>query len=174
MSWRKKKNHFQLSSSLIPHNNDKSFLDRIVIRYKKWIFCDNHRWPAQWLDSEEAPKHFPKPNLHQKGNGHYLVFCCWSDALQLSESWWNHYIWEACWANWSVQFRSVAQSRPSLCDFMDCSTPGLPVHHQLSKFAQTHVHWVGDAIQPSHPLSSLSPPTFNLSQHQGLFQWSAI
>ena len=54
---------------------------------------------------------------------------------------------------------------------MDCSTPGLPVHHQLPEPAQTHVHWVSDAIQPSHPLSSFSPTVFNLSQHQGLFQW---
>ena len=54
---------------------------------------------------------------------------------------------------------------------MDCSTPGLPVHHQLPEFTQTHVHWVGDAIQPSHPLSSPSPPTFKISQHQSLFQW---
>ena len=54
---------------------------------------------------------------------------------------------------------------------MDCTTPGLPVHHQLLELTQTHVHWVGDAIQPSHPLSSPFPPTFNLSQHQGLFQW---
>jgi len=54
---------------------------------------------------------------------------------------------------------------------MDCSTPGLPVHHQLPEFTQTHVHWVGDAIQPSHPLSSPSPPALNLSQHQVLFQW---
>ena len=54
---------------------------------------------------------------------------------------------------------------------MDCSTPGLPVHHQLPEFTQTHVHWVGNAIQPSHPLSSPSPPTFNLSQPQGLFKW---
>ena len=57
---------------------------------------------------------------------------------------------------------------------MDCSTPGLPVHHQLPQFTQTHVHWVSDAIQPSHPLSSPSPPTFNLSQHQGLFQMSQL
>ena len=72
---------------------------------------------------------------------------------------------------YSVQFSSVAQSCPTLCDPMDFSTPGLPVHHQLLEFTQTHVHWVGDAIQPSHPLSSPSPPTFNLSQHQDLFQW---
>ena len=54
---------------------------------------------------------------------------------------------------------------------MDCSTPGLPFHHQLPELAHTHVHWVGDAIQPSHPLLSPSPPTFSLSQHQGVFQW---
>ena len=70
-----------------------------------------------------------------------------------------------------VQFSSVAQLCPTLCDPMDCSTPGFPVHHQLPGFTQTHVHWVGDAIQPSHPLSSPSPPTFNLSQYQGHFKW---
>ena len=69
------------------------------------------------------------------------------------------------------QFSSVTQLRPALCDPMDCSTPGLPVHHQLPEFTQTHVHWVGDAIQPSHPLSSSSSPALNLSQHQGLFKW---
>ena len=70
-----------------------------------------------------------------------------------------------------VQFSSVAQSCPTLCNPMDCSRPGLPVHHQLPEFTQTHVHWVSDAIQPSHPLLSPSPPTLNLSQHQGLFKW---
>ena len=69
------------------------------------------------------------------------------------------------------QFSSVTQSCLTLCNPMDCSTPGFPVHHQLPEFTQTHVHWVGDAIQPSHPLSSPSPPTFNLSQHQSLFKW---
>ena len=71
----------------------------------------------------------------------------------------------------SDQFSSVAQSCLTLCDTMNHSTPGLPVHHQLPELTQTHVHWVGDAIQPSHPLSSPSPPPFNLSQHQGLFKW---
>ena len=71
----------------------------------------------------------------------------------------------------SVQFSSVTQSCPTLCDPMDCSTPGLPVHHQLLEFTQTHVHWVADAIQPSHPLSSPCPPALNLSQHHGLFKW---
>ena len=70
----------------------------------------------------------------------------------------------------SVQFSWVSQSRPTLCNPMDCSTPGLPVHHQLLELTHTHVHWVSDAIQPSHPLSSPSPLAFNLSQHQGLFQ----
>ena len=68
------------------------------------------------------------------------------------------------------QFSSVAQSCPTLCDPMNRSTPGLPVHHQLPEFTQTHVHRVSDAIQPSHPLSSPSPPAPNPSQHQGLFQ----
>ena len=74
--------------------------------------------------------------------------------------------WKSC-----HQVSSVTQSCPTLCDPMDCSTPGLSVHHQLLEFTQTHVHWVSDAIQPSHPLSSPSPPAFNLSQHQVLFKW---
>ena len=71
----------------------------------------------------------------------------------------------------SVQFSSVAQSCATLCDPMDCSTPGFPVHHQLPELTQTHIHQVSDAIQLSHPLSSLSPPAFNHSQHLGLFEW---
>ena len=70
-----------------------------------------------------------------------------------------------------VQFSSVAQSCPTLCDPMNHSTPGLPVHHQLLEFTQTYVYQGGGAIQPSHPLSSPSPPVPNPSQHQGLFQW---
>ena len=72
---------------------------------------------------------------------------------------------------YSVQFRSVVQSCPTLCNPMNRSTPGLPIHHQLPESTQTHAHRVGDAIQPSHPLSSPSPPALNPSQHQGLFQW---
>ena len=71
----------------------------------------------------------------------------------------------------SVQVSSVTQLCPTLCDPMNPSTPGLPVHHQLLEFTQTHVHWLGDDIQPSHPLSSPSPPAPNPSQHQSLFQW---
>ena len=69
----------------------------------------------------------------------------------------------------SSQFSSAAQSCPTLCDPMNCSMPGLPVHHQLPEFTQTQVHQVRDAIQPSHPLLSPSPPALNLSQNQGLF-----
>ena len=68
------------------------------------------------------------------------------------------------------QFSSVTQSCPTLCNPRDCSTPGFPVYYQLPELTQTHVHHVGDAIQPSHPLPSPSPPAFNLSHHQGLFQ----
>ena len=78
--------------------------------------------------------------------------------------------WEALYKH-SVQFSLVAQLCLTLCDPMDHSTLGLPVHHQLLELAPTHVGWVGDAIQPPHPLLSPFPPAFNLSQHQSLFQW---
>ena len=71
----------------------------------------------------------------------------------------------------SVQFSSIAQLCPTLCDPMNHSTPGLPVHHHLPQFTQTHVHWVSDAIQPFHPRLSPSPPAPNPSQHQIFFQW---
>ena len=88
-------------------------------------------------------------------------------------------VWEFCsFCNFSeeferigVQFSSISQSCLTLCDPMDCSTPGLPDHCQLLEFTQIHVHWISDVIQPSHPLSSPSPPAFNISQHQGLFKW---
>ena len=103
------------------------------------------------------------------------------------KSFWNHSTSDPispsvssskCWQGWdmgnfssqSVQFSSVTQLCLTLCNPMDCSMPGLPVHHQLPEFTQTHVR-VGDDIQPSRPLSSPSPPTFNHSQHQGLFKW---
>ena len=74
----------------------------------------------------------------------------------------------------SIQFSSVTQSCPTLCDPMNHSTPGLPVHHHLPEFTQTHVHWVGDAIQPSHPLLSPFPHDPNPSQNQSLFQYSGL
>ena len=105
-------------------------------------------------------------------------------GLQQAEGWWGllsvpgrvpwgkEEVWKrkVIWSKWISQFSSVTESCPSLCNPMNCSTPGLPVHHLLPEFTKSHVHQVGDTIQPSHPLSSLSPPALNLSQHQGLFQ----
>ena len=91
-------------------------------------------------------------------------------CVLLSEDITLHYIFLLIYLSPSVQFSSVAQSCLTLCDPMNCSTPGLPVHHQLLEFTQTHVHRVSDATQPSHPLSSPSPPVPHPSQHQGLFQ----
>ena len=88
--------------------------------------------------------------------------------LPVQGTWVQSLVWEL---RSHIQFSSVTQSCPTLWDTKDCSTSGLPVHHQLPDFIQTHVHRVGDAIQPSHPLSPPSPPALNLSQHQGLFQW---
>ena len=98
----------------------------------------------------------------------HLLFYCWPSCSlsQRNSSLWHRTSKVAC-----VQFSSVAQSCPTICGPMDCSTPDFPVHHQLLELVQTHVHRVSDAIQPSHPLSSPSPPAFNLSQHQGLFKW---
>ena len=110
-----------------------------------------------------------------------LVAQWWKIHLSVRETQFQSLVWEDFTCRratklmhhnyWACTLSSVAQLCLILCDPVDCSTPGLPVHHQLPEFTQTHVHWVGDAIQPSHPLSPPSPPAFNLSQHQGLFQW---
>ena len=89
---------------------------------------------------------------------------------------WMTILSKGCLMTWiahfiAVQFSSVTQSCPTLHDPMDCSMPGFPVHHHLPELPQTHGHRVSDAIQPSRPLSSPSPPALNLSQHHGLFQW---
>ena len=84
---------------------------------------------------------------------------------------WTEIILINCPTCRSVQFSSVAQLCLTLCDPMNCNTPGLPVHHQLPEFTQTHVHWVCDATKPPHPLLFPSPPAFNLSQHHSLFKW---
>ena len=94
------------------------------------------------------------------GHGNPLQYSCLENSMDRGS-------WQATY----IQFSSVAQSCPTLCKPMNHSTPGLPVHHQLLEFTQTHVHRVSDAIQPSHPLSSPSPLAPTPSQHQGLFQW---
>ena len=91
-----------------------------------------------------------------------------SDWTELN---WTEFTFYLKWWKILFKFNLSAQSCPTLCDPIDCSMPGFPVHHQLPELAQTLIHQVGDAIQPSHPLLSPSPPTFNLSQHQGLFKW---
>ena len=98
-----------------------------------------------------------------------IVYSSRHDFIQHSLFYYQIVTCTRYWTRKSVS--SVAQSCTTLCDPMNRSTPGLPVHHQLPEFTQTHVHWVSDAIQPSHPLSSPSPPDLNPSQHQGLFQW---
>ena len=101
----------------------------------------------------------PKAHL----TSHSRMFC---SRWVITPSWLS-----GSWRFFLYQFSSVAQSCPTLCYPMNCSTPGLPVHHQLPEFTHTHVHRAGDAIQPSYPLSSTSPPALNPSQHQSLFQW---
>ena len=100
---------------------------------------------------------------HLKVN-HSMVFSIFTDTC-------NYHHNQFSSSPKAVSCCSVTQLYPTLCDPMNCKTPGLPVHHQIPELAQTHVHWVSDAIQPSHFLSSPSPPAFNLSQHQGLSQW---
>ena len=90
--------------------------------------------------------------------------------FNIISSFWNFWVLLYSFTYGSVQFSSVAQSCLTLYNPRDWGWPGFPVHHQLPEPIQTHGHWVGDAIQPSHPLSSPSPPAFNLSQHQGLFK----
>ena len=106
----------------------------------------NNRWLPCFSDS-----HLPQPFIQR---GISAQGCPWTTLGILT-----------------VQFSSVTQSCPTLCDLMNRSMPGLPVHHHLPEFTQTHVHRVSDAIQPSHPLSSPSPPAPNPSQHQSLLQW---
>ena len=116
------------------------------------------RWPSPW-------RNFSFPKL-------YVYMCVSMLFLFLPTHLYLLYLlhlWSA--GEVPVQFISVAQSCPTLCDPVNRSMPGLPVHHQLKEFTQTHAHQVGDAIQPAHPLSSPSPSAPNPSQHQGLFQW---
>ena len=102
---------------------------------------------------------------------------CFKDICDLVPRTCGHLDFGVKWTVWlwfsSVQFSSVTQSCPTLWDPMSHRMPGLPVHHQLPESTQTYVHWIGDAIQTSRPLSSPSPPALNLSVHQGLFQWAS-
>ena len=168
-----KPNHERFSTcgfrfSTLTWKNPVIFTSTIKLHTKKVLFIDTWGFP-RWVAS---PGQVPSPNLS--------LLLEFEVLLQYSDSW-NTWGYPAqlnsshvCWKidrETDTEISSVAQSCPTLCDPMDCSTPDLPVHHQLPEFSQTHVHWVSNAIQPSHPLSSPSPPAFNLSQHQSLFKW---
>ena len=119
-----------------------------------------------YLQSFPALRYFPMNWLFTSG-GQILEL----QLQHIIQYYVNYFIAQNVLAFTTQSVSSVAQSCPTLCDPMNHSTPGLPVHHQLPEFTRTHVHRVGDVIQPSHPLSSPSPPASNPSQHQGLFQW---
>ena len=128
-----------------------------------------HGQPLQVILQLHPPLQFPEPPFSSPMKLYLSVnpscACVYTHVMYM----WDMYIF--VWYILSVQFSSVSRSCPTLFDPMNCSTPCLPVHHQLLKFTQTHVHQVSDAIQPSHPLSSPSPPASNPSQHHSLFQW---
>ena len=140
-----------MSSSLILRNNNKPFLNQFVTCDEKWILYNSQQWPAQQLNQEEAPKHFPKPNLHpKKVHGHSLVVCYPSNPLQLSKSQWNHYIWEVCSANqWdalktamlaaSIGQQNGPNSFPRQCLTTHCTANSSKVELLgLQSFAFTH------------------------------------
>ena len=101
----------------------------------------------------------------------FTIARTWKQPRFLSTDEWIKKSWYIYTMEYSVQLNSVAQSCPTFCNPMNCSTTGFAVHHQLPEFTQTHYHWVGNAIPPSQSLSSPSPPAFSFSQHQGVFQW---
>ena len=142
-------------------------LQRMKVIVKVKLLCHVRLLATPWNAAHQAPPSMgfstqaywsgvPLPSLIQC---HYLIIK------------WSIHQDNATILNSSVQLSSVTQSCPTLCDPMNHRTPGLPVHHQLPEFTQTHIHRVSDAIQPSHPLASHPPPTSNPSEHQSLFQW---
>ena len=142
----------------------------------RWLPPVPHFWNPSWEDSKARGWNHLRSCLAVQMSAHFATLSWLSEVGHLCMAsagdldFLTAHTAQVSQAS-SVQFSSVAQSCPTLCDPMNCSTPGLPVHHQLPEFTQTHVHQVSDAIQPSHPLSSPSPPVSNPSQHQSLFQW---
>ena len=136
-------------------------MDRGLAGYSPGIFR---------VGQDRATKHSTAIKRSQWMNSQAAVVNLTMSALTFNRCHWQVPLWSAM-NKYILQIRSVAQSCPTLCNPMNRSTPGLPIHHQLPEFTQTHVHRVSDAIQSSHPLSSPSPPAPNPSQHQSLFQW---
>ena len=137
------------------------YTHRLTVREWKKLFHVNGYKKAGVTTLILDKTDFITKTIMKNKEGHYIMIWDHYKVGTLYSSTYMHSV--------SVQFSSVAQLCPTLCNPMDCSTPGLPVHHQLPEFTQTHVHQVCDGIQPSHPLSSPSPPALNVSQHQGLF-----
>ena len=141
MSWpQKKSRRFEVSFSLIPCKNNETYIDQIVTCNQKWILY-NWQQPTHWLEWEEAPKHFPKPNLHQSRSSSPVV-CCPSDPLQLSESRWNHYVWEFCSANWW----DVLKTETPAASIGQQKGPSSPRQHLMTACCTTNiskVEWIG-------------------------------
>ena len=165
---------FSVTSKAHFSNSHCSKLSSCLVKCRTWR--EGKKYAASWYGSCKLPPQEPcftsKSSAGSGKRRHYTGAPwppeeCHGGSRPMRHK--HAYIWLDMEKN--LQFSSVTQSCPTLCDPTNCSTPGLPVHHQLLKFAQTHVHRVGDAIQPSHPLSSPPPPAPNPSQHQGLFQW---
>ena len=137
-------------------------------QHEMTLHMDTTRWlilKPGWLYSLQLK--MEKLNTVSKNKtGSWLWLRSWTPYCKIQTS-----LEESRENHWTIQFSSVTRLYLTLCDPMSCSTPGFLVHQQLLELAQTHAHWVGDDIQPSYQLSSPSPPVFNLSQHQGLFQW---
>ena len=140
---RQKRQSMKWDKIFANHICDKRLISRI---YKEFLQLNNKTQFLKWV--EYLNRYILKKDI-QIANKHMKI----------------------CSTSLIIQFSSVTQLRLTLCDPMDCSMPGFPVHQQLLGLTQTHVHRVSDASQPSHPLSFPSPPAFNLSQHRGLFQW---
>ena len=127
-------------------------------------------WPARWLSPWDSPGKNTGVGCHSLLHGSFWPRD-WTWVSCIASKFFIIWITRESYLVLSDQIRSVTQSCLTLCDPMNSSMPGLPVHRQLPEFTQTHVHRVSGAIQPSHPLSSPSPPAPNPSQHQSLFQW---
>ena len=140
--------------------------DLLELTPKKDVLFLTRGWNSK-VGSQDIPGVTGKFSLGEQNEGQRLTEFCQENALVTAKTLFQQHKRQLYTSD---QIRSVAQSCPTLCDPMNRSTPGLSVHHQLPEFTQTHVHRVSDAIQPSHPLSSPSPPAPNPSQHQSLFQ----
>ena len=160
------------AGSLKKQESSKNTSNFFFIAYIKAFDCVDHNKLWKILKERGIPDHMTcfLRNLYAGHEATVRTGHGTTDWFQIGKGVCQGCVILPCLFNLYAEFSSVAQSCPTLCDPMNRSTPGLPVHHQLPELAQTHIHRVRDAIQPSHPLSSPSPPAPNPSQHQSLFQ----